>query len=77
MSARQWWKITWRLIRVSRREQAKAATDMMLYGTGVVKIPHDGGDPCHIPIENVTFELAQKMLNQQDVPKDWPDTFES
>lgn len=57
MTPRQWWKITWRAIRVYHREQAKATTDMMLYGTGVVKIPDDGSDPCHIPIEDVTFEL--------------------
>lgn len=31
-------------------ESDKAAIDMMIYGTGVMKIPNDGGDPKHIPI---------------------------
>lgn len=51
MNAKQRWKVTWRAIRVSRRETKKAAVDIAIYGTGAVFIPNDGGDPQHVPLE--------------------------
>lgn len=37
----------------------KAATDMILYGSGSVCIPEDGGDPYHVPIrEIITKEVV-------------------
>ena len=42
MTARQWWKLSYRKLRIARREALKAADDMMLFGTGVVYISQDG-----------------------------------
>ncbi len=38
------WKKFYRMLRVTRRESAKAVTDMFIFGTGAVIFPHDGGD---------------------------------
>lgn len=42
MTTREWWKKYYRALRVCRREAMKATQDMMLYGTGVVKVSADG-----------------------------------
>lgn len=44
MNRKQWRKV-YRMLRVARRESLKAAMDAMIYGTGVVMMPKDGGDP--------------------------------
>jgi hypothetical protein len=49
MSAREVWRQWYRALRVLRREQRKAAQDLMLFGTGVVMMPNDG-DPYHVPL---------------------------
>ena len=49
-AARQWWKIVYRRMRVSRRESLKAMRDVMTYGTGAVMIPSDGSPPYHVPV---------------------------
>lgn len=41
------WKVVWRLIRVGRRESAKATMDTMLYGIGCTYVGHDG--ILHVP----------------------------
>lgn len=56
MTARKAWKVYYRKVRVVRRETLKATIDTVLYGTGVVLIPSDGGDPKHIPIAEFKFE---------------------
>lgn len=59
MTAKRWWKKTWRAIRVARREVKKANLDAMIYGTGVVRLPNDDSDPRHIPIAD-TYILEQR-----------------
>lgn len=53
MTPRERWKIAYRRYRVIRRERHKAMTDMMAAGTGVIFVPDDGGDPRHVPIEEL------------------------
>lgn len=36
------WKLYYRQLRMIRRESLKAATDMLIYGTGFVRITDDG-----------------------------------
>lgn len=43
---------------VARREARKAHRDMLLFGTGVVWCPNDGGDPKHIPIEEFQWPVG-------------------
>jgi len=40
-------------MRVAIREANKASMDVMIYGTGAVMIPKDGGDPKHVPLANL------------------------
>ena len=53
MNARQWWKMYYRLLRVTKRETHKATMDLILYGTGAVFVPKNGDDPYHVPIEKL------------------------
>lgn len=50
---RQQWKVIWRRMRVAAREAHKAHLDALIYGTGAVFVPNDGGDPRHVPIEEL------------------------
>jgi hypothetical protein len=50
---KQEWKIVYRKLRIARREAIKAAADMMMYGTGAVMVPNDGGEVKHIPISDI------------------------
>ena len=49
MTAREYWRVVYRMIRIARRETLKAAMDTMIYGTGAVYIPANGDDPRHVP----------------------------
>lgn len=49
------WKAYYRLLRICRREAAKASIDMMLFGNGFVDT--SGSEPRHIPIEQVYFRV--------------------
>lgn len=42
MNARAKWKVYWRQVRIVRRETAKAARDMLIFGTGCVFMSGDG-----------------------------------
>lgn len=53
------WKKFYRLTRVARRETMKAAIDMMIYGTGFMKVSNDGSDPEHVPFEKVKINYEQ------------------
>lgn len=53
--ARASWRISYRSLRVARREHGKAMLDLVSYGTGVVYVPHDGSDPRHIPLTELRF----------------------
>ena len=52
--ARFAWKSFYRVFRITVRETRKAEKDLLLYGTGVVRLTDDG--PRHIPLEQVSFE---------------------
>ena len=56
MTAREAWKIYYRMIRVARREALKATMDMVFYGTGAVMIPGNSDDPKHIPFADLRLE---------------------
>ena len=58
-SARRWWKVYYRMLRICRREHAKAIHDLMLYGTCAVMIPEDGSDPYHVPFEDITPDMLR------------------
>lgn len=60
MTPREYWKIIYRTSRIARREAVKAAADMMMFGTGVVFIPNDGGDPKHVPLKDMQAEVYGK-----------------
>lgn len=46
----QWrWKAIYRLLRIASRESMKAATDCMLYGTGLTHVDGKTGETRHIP----------------------------
>lgn len=51
---KQTWKIYYRLLRIINRESNKAMLDMMIYGTGYVKIDDNGIR--HIPIQNIIIK---------------------
>lgn len=51
-AAKAWWKSTYRLLRIARRETDKAFIDAMIYGTGCIEIS-DEGICKHIPIDQV------------------------
>jgi hypothetical protein len=48
------WKIAWRMIRNMRKAVAEAATDMMIYGSGFVRISSTG-------IEHVPFKIVMEQ----------------
>jgi hypothetical protein len=50
MTAREYWKLRWRMIRIARRETSKATADMVVYGTSIVRVSLDGLAE-HIPIQ--------------------------
>lgn len=53
---RSTWKRFYRQMRIIRREQSKAFTDAMIFGTGVVYCGPDVPDFIrHVPIEHVVF----------------------
>lgn len=47
--ARAAWKAHYRMLRVARRECARALNDLICYGTSTIFISRHG-DPKHIPI---------------------------
>lgn len=51
LMTRDQWKVVWRLLRVSRRESAKAALDTMLHGIGCTYVGPDGIR--HVPAEEL------------------------
>ncbi|MDB5405214.1 MAG: hypothetical protein JWL84_126 [Rhodospirillales bacterium] len=54
------WKIYWRQLRIIRRESAKAMTDCVLFGTGVVECGPDVPDFVrHVPVEKVVLSPPQ------------------
>lgn len=60
MTSREQWKISYRRLRVVRREQRKANWDTMMFGTGVVVVPSNGSDPYHVPLEEVQFTKTER-----------------
>ena len=50
-AARAAWKAHWRLVRIARREIAKAYNDFLLCGTGFVRVGPD------IPIEYIPLRM--------------------
>ena len=57
--ARAWWRKVYRLVRIHRRENAKAMNDALLFGTGLMLTRRDGESE-HIPIESAR---AQALIN--------------
>jgi hypothetical protein len=56
---REVWKYWYRQMRIARREAAKAVTDMMVYGSGMVKISVEGCAhvPAHVWMKtSISFE---------------------
>lgn len=62
-NARIWWKATYRMLRISRREVEKATTDVMIFGTGVVLVQKDGLGPRHIPLNDLSW-YSKVTLNE-------------
>jgi hypothetical protein len=53
-SARLWWKLYWRQLRIIRRETQKAYMDCLIYGTGFTHIgPDVPGGIRHIPVQEL------------------------
>ncbi len=61
------WKVCYRLLRIHRREWAKASIDMMLYGTGTVLITNDGNIQ-HVPFEGLAAHYNAKNDVSRIVP---------
>jgi len=58
MTARAWWKMYWRALRIARREARKATHDLIVYGTGIVDVGKDAkpdGVAQHIPFPLVRW----------------------
>lgn len=54
-TARAWWKVYYRTLRIVRREAHKATMDMLIYGTGAVSVSAEG-DIKHVPMQSMLLE---------------------
>ena len=62
MTAREHWKRYYRVLRIARRETLKAASDMLVYGTGVVIISSTDHLPRHIPMKDIAEKYLGDLL---------------
>ena len=62
-NARIWWKATYRMLRIARRETRKACTDVMIFGTGIVFVPKDGSEPRHVPLADCWYSKVHSNEN--------------
>ena len=54
MDAKAAWKKYYRILRITRRECMKAQMDMMIYGSGYVRI-NKTGYPLYVPAKDILF----------------------
>lgn len=57
---RAWWYAAYRLLRISRREHAKAHQDVGIYGSAILRVNHATGEVEHIP-------YAEALVTEQIV----------
>jgi len=58
MTAKQWWKKTYRLMRIIRREHIKSIPDLMCYGQSILKI-NGNGEVEHVPFNQFDLNLPK------------------
>ena len=65
MTAREHWKKIYRALRIARRESMKAAHDLMIFGTGIVRVDSQGNAK-HVPIKEYFDKSAEARAEEND-----------